>query len=54
MKVFFHLTWEKWVQYPINECVAYKHLSKPYQEFTAATSTLAEPTTFAEASKEPR
>ncbi|KAH0640292.1 hypothetical protein KY285_036878 [Solanum tuberosum] len=42
------------VQYPIAECVANKHLSKPYQEFVAATSALIELATFVEASKEPR
>ncbi|KAH0675507.1 hypothetical protein KY285_023308 [Solanum tuberosum] len=54
MKDFVSLNMGKHVKYPIDECVAYNHLSKPYQEFVAATSVLTEPTSFAEANKDPK
>ncbi|XP_015060237.1 uncharacterized protein LOC107006115 [Solanum pennellii] len=44
----------KQVRYPIADNVAYNHLSKPYQEFVAATSVLTEPVSFAETNKDPK
>ncbi|XP_049372613.1 uncharacterized protein LOC125837561 [Solanum verrucosum] len=54
MKDFVSLNMGKQVKYPIADSVAYNHLSKSYQEFVAATSILTEPTSFAEASKDPK
>jgi len=54
MKDFVSLNMGKQVKYPIEECVSYSHLSKSYQEFVAATSMLTEPTSFADASRDPK
>ncbi|XP_069152641.1 uncharacterized protein [Solanum lycopersicum] len=54
MKDFVLLNINKEIQFLVSDCVAYKHLSKSYQAFIASTSMLQEPTTYAEASKNPK
>lgn len=54
MKDFVLLNINKEIQFLVSDCVAYKHLSKSYQDFIASTSMLQEPTTYAEASKNPK
>lgn len=54
MKDFVSLNMGKQVRYPIADNVAYNHLSKPYQEFVAATSVLTESVSFAETNKDPK
>lgn len=54
LKDFVSLNINKDVKYPIYEYISYYHLSHSYQAFIVATSALVEPTTYAEANKDPR
>ncbi|XP_055800631.1 uncharacterized mitochondrial protein AtMg00820-like [Solanum dulcamara] len=42
------------VQYPLSNYVNYSHLSPTYQHYIAATSTITEPTSYADAIKDSR
>ncbi|XP_055800446.1 uncharacterized protein LOC129869896 [Solanum dulcamara] len=54
LKDFVSFNTLKDVPYPISNYVTYSHLSPSYQCYIAATSTVTEPSTYAEAIKNPR
>ncbi|XP_055812079.1 uncharacterized protein LOC129881995 [Solanum dulcamara] len=54
LKDFVSLNVKQDVQYPLSNYVSYSHLSPSHQCFIAATSSVIEPTSYAEAVKDPR